>query len=68
MASQFSHEEERCALTQLAHAGFSPSKLERYKLDRLRELRAVITSLRLESEQTLLSPPHSPGEVRHTHA
>ena len=37
------------ALAQLT-AGFSPSGLERYKLDRLRELRAVIESLRTERE------------------
>jgi len=63
MASQFSHEAERCALSQLAQAGFSPSGLERYKLDRLRELRAVIASLRLETEREMLCPqpsvPHS---------
>ena len=68
MASQFSHEAERCALAQMAEAGFSSSGLERYKLDRLRELRAVIASLRLESEQTLLSPQMPSGETRYTNA
>ena len=61
MASQFFQEAETCALAQMAQAGFTPSGLERYKLDRLRELRAVIASLRLESEQEMLSPqPPSP--------
>jgi hypothetical protein len=35
------------AFSQLA-ASFSPSGLERYRLDRLRELRAVIDSLHAE--------------------
>jgi hypothetical protein len=65
MASQFFKEAERCALTQLANAGFTPSGLERYKLDRLRELRAVIASLRLEREQEMLSPRFAPGMDRH---
>jgi hypothetical protein len=49
----------------MAQAGFTPSGLERYKLDRLRELRAVIASLRLESEQEMLSPqpPASPPRL-----
>ena len=46
MASPFFQEAERRALSQMAEAGFTPSGLERYKLDRLRELRAVIDSLR----------------------
>jgi hypothetical protein len=64
MASQFSTEKEHRALSQMAAAGFSPSGLERYKLDRLRELRAVIAAIRLESEQAMLAPNaflgHSP--------
>ena len=61
MASQFFHEAERRPLGELAKAGFTPSGLERYKLDRLRELRAVIASLRLEGEQEMLTPqPHAP--------
>jgi hypothetical protein len=56
MATQVFKEAERCALAQMADAGFTPSGLERFKLDRLRELRAVIASLRLEREQELLSP------------
>jgi hypothetical protein len=68
MASQFIHEAEQCALVQLANAGFTPSGLERYKLDRLRELRAVIASLRLEGEQAWLSPRMHPGDARVTHA
>ena len=52
MASQFPQEAERTALAQMAEAGFTPSGLERYKLDRLRELRAVIATLRGESDQT----------------
>lgn len=68
MASQFSHEAERRALAQMAEAGFSPSGLERYKLDRLRELRAVIATLRLETEQALLPSQKSAGEMRLTHA
>lgn len=67
MASQFSQEAERCALAQMAEAGFTPSGLESYKLDRLRELRAVVASLRLESEQTLVSPQMT-GKVRFTNA
>lgn len=52
MASQFSPEAaERTALAQMAEAGFSPSGLERYKLDRLRELRAVIATLRGEIDE-----------------
>jgi hypothetical protein len=60
MASQFSQEAERRALSQMAEAGFTPSGLERYKLDRLRELRAVIATLRLEGEQEMFSPPPFP--------
>jgi hypothetical protein len=56
MASQFFPQTERRPLAELAEAGFSPSGLERYKLDRLRELRAVIASLRLEGEQETLAP------------
>jgi hypothetical protein len=59
MASQFIQNAERRALGQLAEAGFTPSGLERYKLDRLRELRAVIATLRLEGEQEMLSPQPS---------
>jgi hypothetical protein len=68
MASQFFHEAERRALAQMAEAGFSPSGLERYKMDRLRELRAVIATLRLESEDPVLSPQMSAGEMRLTHS
>ena len=68
MASQFSHQMERGALVQMAQAGFSPSGLERYKLDRLRELRAVIATLRLESEHTLQAPSNAAAEMRLTHA
>jgi hypothetical protein len=56
MASHFFQEAEHRALAQMAEAGVSPSGLERYKLDRLRELRAVIASRRLEGEQEMLSP------------
>jgi hypothetical protein len=63
MASQFSTEIERRALSQMAAAGFTPSGLERYKLDRLRELRAVIAAIRLESEQALLSPSAMIGQA-----
>jgi hypothetical protein len=49
-----SAEIQRSALSQLA-ASFSPSGLERYKLDRLRELRAVIDSL--HAERHALSTP-----------
>jgi hypothetical protein len=47
MTPTSSAEIQRSALSQLA-ASFSPSGLERYKLDRLRELRAVIDSLHAE--------------------
>jgi hypothetical protein len=56
MASQYFQEAERRPFRELAEAGFTPSGLERYKLDRLRELRAVIASLRLEGEQEMLAP------------
>jgi hypothetical protein len=68
MASQYIQEAERCALAQMADAGFTPSGLERYKLDRLRELRAVIATLRLESEQTMMTPHLPFGDVRVNHA
>ena len=71
MASQFSQEVERRALSQMAEAGFSPSGLERYKLDRLRELRAVIDTLRMEGEQSLMHSPTgqvSTGDSRFTNA
>jgi hypothetical protein len=59
MASQFFQVADRRPRGELAEAGFTPSGLERYKLDRLRELRAVIASLRLEGEQEMLAlqPP-----------
>ena len=47
MTPSLSAEIQRSALSQLA-ACFTPSGLERYKLDRLRELRAVIDSLHAE--------------------
>jgi hypothetical protein len=47
MTRTFSAEIQRGAYSQLA-ASFTPSGLERYKLDRLRELRAVIDSLHAE--------------------
>jgi hypothetical protein len=68
MASQYLQEAERCALAQMADAGFTPSGLERYKLDRLRELRAVIDTLRLESEQAMPTPHLPFGDVRVNHA
>jgi hypothetical protein len=68
MASQFSHEAERGALVQMAEAGFSPSGLERYKLDRLRELRAVIATLRMETEQSPAAPQIASAEMRFSHA
>ena len=68
MASQFSQEAERSALTQMAEAGFSPSGLERYKLDRLRELRAVIATLRHEGEPPVSTPSRPPNGMRVTHA
>jgi hypothetical protein len=68
MASQYFQEAERSALAQMAEAGFTPSGLERYKLDRLRELRAVIATLRLESEQAMPTPLPPFGDVRVNHA
>lgn len=68
MASQIFHEAERCALAQMANAGFTPSGLERYKLDRLRELRAVIATLRLEGEQQMLTPHLPLGDVHFSDA
>ena len=53
MTPTFSAEIQRSAYSQLA-ASFTPSGLERYKLDRLRELRAVIESL--QAERRTLSP------------
>jgi hypothetical protein len=49
MTPTFSAEIQRSAYSQLA-AAFTPSGLERYKLDRLRELRAVIESLHAERQ------------------
>ena len=68
MASQFSPEAERTALAQMAEAGFTPSGLERYKLDRLRELRAVIATLRGESDAAATAPGRSLDGMRATHA
>lgn len=47
MTSPLSPELQRTAFSQIA-ACFTPSGMERYKLDRLRELRAVIESLHAE--------------------
>ena len=54
MAAYFTAEMPRTAYSQVA-MGFSPSGLERLKLDRLKELRAVIDSLR--SERGVALPP-----------
>ena len=64
MSTQLTQESERRALAQMAAAGFTPSGLERYKLDRLRELRAVIATLRLEGEQAMLSANSFSGDAR----
>jgi len=40
---------------ELAASGMTPAGLEEYKLDRLLELRAVITSMRLERGQELVA-------------
>jgi len=54
MASLFKHDARGLALGELAASGVSPSRLEQYRLDRLRELRAVIETLR--SEDTVAAP------------
>lgn len=68
MASQFSQDAERTALAQMAEAGFTPSGLERYKLDRLRELRAVIATLRGESDHPASTPNRTFEGMRVNHA
>jgi hypothetical protein len=51
MATQMTAGSARFGFEQLAAAGASPANLAQYKIDRLRELRAVIDSLRREPHQ-----------------
>ena len=46
MAMVFSHDARGSGFGELAASGVSPVRLEQYRLDRLRELRAVIQTLR----------------------
>jgi len=48
MASLFTHDARGLAMGELAASGLSATRLEQYRLDRLRELRAVIETLRAE--------------------
>ena len=51
MATMFTQEARGWAFGELAASGHSPARLEQYRLDRLRELRAVIQTLRAEGVQ-----------------
>jgi len=55
MATSLNYDPGRVAFGELAASGMSPAGLEQYKLDRLLELRAVITSMRLERGQDLVA-------------
>ena len=50
MASTMTAFAEQHSFSNYADAGLDPPELARHKLDRLRELRAVIDTLRRESE------------------
>jgi hypothetical protein len=67
MTMIFTHDTRGSGFGELAASGISPARLEQYRLDRLRELRAVIQTLRAEDaressvpgrfEQTLACAP-----------
>ena len=54
MAMPMTHNPARAAFDEAIAAALTPAGLERYRLDRLLELRAVIASLRAERGQELL--------------
>jgi hypothetical protein len=54
MAYPMTRDMARSGLEEIAAGGMTPAGLERYRLDRLCELRAVIDSLRSEREPELL--------------
>lgn len=53
MALPLTHNPARAAFDEAIAAALTPAGLERYRLDRLLELRAVIDSLRADREQDL---------------
>jgi hypothetical protein len=53
MALPLTHNPARAAFDEAIAAASTPAGLERYRLDRLLELRAVIDSLRADREQDL---------------
>jgi hypothetical protein len=55
MAMPMSPNPARAAFDEAIAAALTPAGLERYRLDRLLELRAVIDSLRAERGQDLLA-------------
>ena len=54
MAMPMTHNPARAAFDEAIAAALTPAGLERYRLDRLQELRAVIDSLRAERGPDLL--------------
>jgi hypothetical protein len=62
MAMPMTQNPARAAIDEAIAAALTPAGLERYRLDRLLELRAVIESLRAERGQDLL------GDVRAEHS
>jgi hypothetical protein len=61
MSMIFTHDTRGYGFGELAASGISPARLEQYRLDRLRELRAVIQTLRAEGA------PDAGGSSRHEH-
>jgi hypothetical protein len=55
MGRSMTAEAGRLAFGEFAASGVSAADLEQYKLDRLRELRAVVDALRLERGDELLN-------------
>ena len=53
----FTHDTRGSGFGELAASGISPARLEQYRLDRLRELRAVIQTLRAEEAGNSAGPP-----------
>ena len=56
----------RAAFDEAIAAALTPAGLERYRLDRLLELRAVIDSLRAEREDLVQDARAAPGRYCHS--
>ena len=67
MAMPMTRNPAREAFDEAIAAALTPAGLERYRLDRLLELRAVIDSLRAEREQELL-PDAREEHARYCHS